>query len=272
MKTKHLFFNLFFVFLIITSCQKDDAIDAITNQKVLTEEHIEFLNALEINPDEATIESIKNLEGISQDYIVIRDIEIPLEEFDVWKANKNSGNPGKQYRSKNIVAAAYRNITVVADSKLPYNKIEGLKLAIDEYNRLGTSLKMTLKYEGSGDIDVYNSRFIGDNEAKAGFPSWRGKPYHRIRTNPRNDNIPITALKTLYMHELGHCFGLRHQDYKTHSSCLDYSDIELGVVTHIPGTPTSEYEPSVMLTCMYGPYGPITGFSDSDKRALNILY
>ncbi len=269
MKTKNLFFLLFFVLLIMTSCQKDDASDAITNKKVLTDEHVDFLNAWEVNPDEAIIESLKDVEGVYRDYIVSHDIEIPLSEFDIWKSNKNSNNSSKQYTSRYTVGLLYRNITVVADPSLSRKKKRALASAINEYNALTTSIKMTLQYSGSGDIKVIPSNNVGSLLAKAGFPGSSGRPYPLIRIKPSADNLSDNLLTGILMHELGHCIGLRHQDFRTRSSCSSGYP-ESGYVAYIPGTPTSDREPSIMLTCIKIKGGKF--FSDSDKRALNILY
>ncbi len=272
MKTKNLLFLLFFMLLFVTSCQKDDTTDTITNQKVLTEEHIEFLNAWEVNSNEAIIERKKDIDGVYQDYIVSHDIEIPLSEFDIWKSNKNSNNPAKQYRSRYTVASAYRDITIVIDPSLSRNQKEAVAGAIESFNRLGNSIKMSLSYSGNGNIRVATSSNIGNATARSGFPLSNGKPYPLIRVASSSANYPIYWLKPLLIHELGHCIGLRHQDFRTRSSCDGIQPSEQGYIAHIPGTPTSEEEPSIMLACLRNSTSTIIDLTDSDIKALNSIY
>ncbi len=273
MKVSNVFFLPFLAFLIFNSCQQEDNIDQSLSRNLLTIEHIEFLEALGINLEGAAIEKMKDIDGIYRDYIVSHDLEIPVNEFNVWKKDKNSGDTAKQYRSRYIVAPAYRNITVVADGNLSANQKEALKLAINEYNLLDISLKMTLKNEGRGDIKVYSSHFISSSEAVAGFPNWIGRPYNRIRTGRNLTNYSIDYLKGIFIHELGHCVGLRHQDFKTRSSCIGSADPEGEFIAYIEGTPVSDIEPSIMLACMRTANGSrVLDFTPSDIEALKTLY
>lgn len=90
-----------------------------------------------------------------------------------------------------------------------------------------------------------------------------GKPGSSIRINlDYNNNKIIPRLQKIYnmVHELGHCFGLRHTNWKS---------IGESGANHIDGTPTSDPN-----SIMNGGTAESSwnGFSENDRHAIWTLY
>lgn len=161
-----------------------------------------------------------------------------------------------------------RTITVGVDSSIPTSGIDNwrdeIQEAINLWNPL-SNLKMTYTTAGSPDILIRSdaSDPLPNNVIAAGSWPMNGQPGSTIRINlDYNYNKTIPRLQKIYnmVHELGHCFGLRHTNW--------HSIGESGA-NHISGTPYSD-----PYSVMNGGTAESqwSGFSKGDKNAIESLY
>lgn len=161
-----------------------------------------------------------------------------------------------------------RAITVGVDSSIPASGVDDwrdeIQEAINLWNPL-SNLKMTYTTAANPDILIRSdaSTPLPNNAIAAGSWPMNGKPGPSIWINLDYDyNKTIPRLQKIYnmVHELGHCFGLRHTNWKSRNESNAYD---------IYGTPDSDSY-SVMNggTAEY----QWSGFSEGDKKAIEYLY
>lgn len=161
-----------------------------------------------------------------------------------------------------------RAITVGVDSSIPTSGVDDwrdeIQEAINLWNPL-SNLKMTYTTAANPDILIRSdaSAPLPNNAIAAGSWPMNGKPGSSIWINlDYNYNKTIPRLQKIYnmVHELGHCFGLRHTNWKSLG--------ESGA-NHINGTADSDSY-SVMNggTAEY----QWSGFSEGDKKTIEYLY
>lgn len=161
-----------------------------------------------------------------------------------------------------------RAITVGVDSSIPASGVDDwrdeIQEAINLWNPL-SNLKMTYTTAANPDILIRSdaSAPLSNNTIAAGSWPMNGKPGSSIWINlDYNYDKTIPRLQKIYnmVHELGHCFGLRHTNWKS----LGESE-----ANRINGTADSDSY-SVMNggTAEY----QWSGFSEGDKKAIEYLY
>ena len=273
-KTHRLFIPVMMVLALYISCDTDDvAGDQILKQGnvyQLSKNHKDFLEVNHINSKEAYITFMETDNGQKEKVFISDDIVINYSEYKKWMDDLKSGIINKQYKSRYTVQPLYRRFTVVAGPSLNRRTRVALQEAVRAINDLGTTLRISIKYSGSGDVMV-SLRDIAE-AGRADLPSSSGRPGSRIwinRTIATNTAFGYSNVKHVMLHELCHTLGLVHQDWRNRESCGGGRS-DNGFVEWIPGTPQSSSENSIMQAC-YGPEAP-TVLTSSDKRALNILY
>ena len=116
-----------------------------------------------------------------------------------------------------------RAITVGVDSSIPASGVDDwrdeIQEAINLWNPL-SNLKMTYTTAANPDILIRSdaSTPLPNNAIAAGSWPMNGKPGPSIWINLDYDyNKTIPRLQKIYnmVHELGHCFGLRHTNWKS---------------------------------------------------------
>lgn len=132
-----------------------------------------------------------------------------------------------------------RAITVGVDSSIPASGVDDwrdeIQEAINLWNPL-SNLKMTYTTAANPDILIRSdaSTPLPNNAIAAGSWPMNGKPGPSIWINLDYDyNKTIPRLQKIYnmVHELGHCFGLRHTNWKSRNESNAYD---------IYGTPDSD--------------------------------
>jgi hypothetical protein len=188
----------------------------------------------------------------------------------------------EHYRTYNLVSfpgTGARTITISLGSGFPAHYSTALTNVIARYN--GYNLKINFQRVTSGGNIVISAANLGTSGGgcilgrAAGFPSG-GNPSAGFTLS--TSSCATTYLNTVdevdevMAHEIGHCIGFRHTDYKKRASCGPGPGESAGSIgaVHIPGTPTNvsgSYN-SWMMACINGS----PAFSGDDVIALNYVY
>lgn len=189
----------------------------------------------------------------------------------------------EHYRTFNVVStpsSGSRVITLSLSSGFPANYSTALDNVIDRYNSY--NLKITFQRVASGGEINITAANLGTTSTggcilgqAAGFPTSSGNPSAGFILS--NNSCATSSLNTVdrvdevIAHEIGHCIGFRHTDYKNRASCGGGGESAgtIGAV-HIPGTPRNvngSYN-SWMMACINGS----PSFSSADITALNYVY
>ena len=189
----------------------------------------------------------------------------------------------EHYRTFNVVStpvSGTRTITVSLGSGFPSHYSTALDNALARYN--GYGLKINFQRVSSGGNIAISGANLGTSGGgcilgqAAGFPSSSGNPSPGFTLS--TSSCATTYLNTIdkvdevIAHEIGHCIGFRHTDYKRRASCGRGPGESAGTIgaVHIPGTPTNvsgSYN-SWMMACTNG--SPV--LSADDGIALNYVY
>ena len=240
-----------------------------------------------------TLLQIKNLgfntEGLKKEeggYLVEGDIFLADEDLLIQPRSPNVMIAQEEhYRTFKIVnALSYPTIKVnLNKNSSGYQRVfsAALNEAIKRFNTL--NLKVKFQHGNAAhahiNLNIYNEG--SSTLASAGFPTNNGAPYNSIRLNAYHFSTSTSAaninyIATILTHELGHCIGFRHTDYKNRAfSCGGTTSNEGETITgvgavHIPGTPTDANAGSWMLACIGS--GTNRPFNFNDIKALNYVY
>ena len=189
----------------------------------------------------------------------------------------------EHYRTYNVVStpvSGTRTITVSLGSGFPSYYSTALDNALARYN--GYGLKINFQRVSSGGEIAITGANLGTSGGgcilgqASGFPSSNGNPSPGFTLS--TSSCATTYINTVdkadevMAHEIGHCIGFRHTDYKRRNSCGPGPGESAGSIgaVHIPGTPTNvngSYN-SWMMACTNG--SPV--FNADDGIALNYVY
>ena len=264
---RHTFHLLACAFLggaLFLSCQQDDAVNT---EKLVSRAVLDRIWELGY--------SNENVQKIEEGYLVEGDIiltEENLKGHDDHTTLRIAET--EQYRTTNLVTAP-RTITVSIDTRL--TDIPGYSAALDvviaRYD--AENLTIDLNRGGSSGGDIHLKKQGGGFLASAGFPSG-GNPSSGFTLSTSSCAISYLSnsdkVDEVMAHEIGHCIGFRHTDYKRRNSCGPGPGESAGSIgaVHIPGTPTNvngSYN-SWMMACTNG--SPV--FNADDNIALRYVY
>ena len=188
----------------------------------------------------------------------------------------------EHYRTFNIVATpnGTRNITVSLGSGFPAYYSTALDNALARYN--GYKLKITFTRVASGGNITISGADLGASGGgcilgrASGFPDANGNPSPGFTLSTSSCATSyinsVDKADEVIAHEMGHCIGFRHTDYKKRSSCGPGPGESAGTIgaVLIPGTPSNvsgSYN-SWMMACTNG--SPL--FGAADVTALDAVY
>jgi hypothetical protein len=209
-------------------------------------------------------------------------------EGDIFLSNEALSKPNigpvlrvgdeEQYHTTNLITSLPRTITV-SISGLSSIFVRATDSAVARYNAQNLRLRFQRVASG-GQIQIIGEDLGGGGilGQSAGFPDANGNPASPIKLNSHPGTFTganVKYLATIVAHEMGHCVGFRHTDYKNRSfSCggIRVNEGQAGVgAIWIPGTPKSAKDPlSWMLACIS--FNENRTFNPNDVIALNFLY
>src|SRR5690242_2652439 len=201
--------------VILFSCQKDNKIQTTSTNNI-----------------PADVISRIQSQGFSTDGITATNGGYVVEG-DIFLSNEALGklNIGpvlrvgdeEQYHTTNLITGLPRTITV-SISGLSSIFVSATDSAIARYNAENLRLHFTRVTSG-GQIAIVGADLGGGGilGQSAGFPDASGNPASPITINTHTGTFTganVQYLTTIIAHEVGHCIGLRHTDFKNRSfSC-----------------------------------------------------
>lgn len=261
----------------VISCQKSK--DAPVDPRALSADEKNMVRAAGFNSNWAE----KKADG---SYLVEGDILLTRAQLEQMGGATPSHflivADEEHYRTFNLVntGGGVRTITVSLGSGFPAYYSTGLDNALARYNSLGLNIVFQRVASG-GQINITGAN-LGTSGGgcilgqAAGFPDASGNPSPGFTLS--TSSCATTYLNTVdkvdevIAHEMGHCIGFRHTDYKRRSSCGPGGGESAGTIgaVWIPGTPTNvsgSYN-SWMMACTNG--SPL--FNADDVIALQYVY
>ncbi len=260
---------------ILTSCKKD-AKENGTN---------------EISAD--VLSQIHNLgfstDGVRQEngrYLVEGDILLSANDLASSPSSPNMMVANEeQYRTFNLVSPTKHPVIEIALNNSSASHQTVFSAALDEAIRRYTAEGLTIRFQratSGADISVVAFYEASNTLGSAGFPTSTGDPYNEVRMNTYHYSTSTSAaninyIATIIAHEIGHCIGFRHTDYKNRTYSCGFSfpwnegQATSGVgAVRIPGTPSGGDPNSWMLACVGN--GVNRPFNANDKVALAYVY
>ena len=264
------------------SCQKSSKNDESLNPATLTQEETALIASAGFNSNWAE----KRADG---SYLIEGDILLSRAQLQEMSGAAPTNNfiiaDEEHYRTYNLVStpvSGTRTITVsLSGTNIPSHYTTGLDQALARYNSIA-GLKLTFQKVSSGGEIVINIANLGTSGGgcilgqASGFPTSSGNPSSgfTLSNNPCAVDYMYNADRAdeVMAHELGHCIGFRHTDYKKRASCGPGPGEQAGSIgaVHIAGTPTNVnggYN-SWMMACVNGS----PAFSADDNTALQVVY
>lgn len=261
-----------------TSCKKADLTQS--NSSVLSQDEKNLVASAGFNSNWVEKDASGN-------YLIEGDIYLTKSQLQTMAGVAPTHNfivgDEEHYRTNNVVSTpgtGARNITVSLGSGFPGYYSTALDNVISRYNSY--NLKITFSRVASGgNISITGSN-LGTSGGgcilgrASGFPDASGNPSPGFTLS--TSSCATTYINTtdkadeVMAHEIGHCIGFRHTDYKKRASCGPGAGESAGTIgaVWIPGTPTNvsgSYN-SWMMACTNGS----PSFSGDDIIALNYVY
>lgn len=256
------------------SCQKDEVIEEqVVNE--IAPEIIDKLDRFYLNS-----EGVEKVDFMLPDGSVVDRYQVEgdilLSKQQIMDLDIMGGVTDRNYRTNNLVSQG-RTITIIGytggNSALTTNERTALQWAVNNYNRLNTSISFSLTFGTdyqSKDMVIYNNRNQNGAGGSAGFPTG-GRPHKFVQIYGLS-NYNTNVIEHVITHEIGHSVGFRHTDWQTRRSCgqnTNEGQAGVGAIV-IPGT-TTAYDPtSIMLACFSN--GEDGEFNRNDIIALEYMY
>jgi hypothetical protein len=277
---KKIFYSAGFVLMLtgtLMSCKKTSSDSTVANVLSADEQGMVMAAGFNGNWAEKTADGSYLIEGD----ILLSKAQLQ-EMAGVAPAHNIIVADNEHYRTTNVVSvpsSGVRTITVRLGTGFPTYFSPALDNALARYNNLGLRINF-LRVSSGGDI-IISAANLGTSGGgcilgqASGFPSG-GNPSGGFTLS--NSSCATAYLNTtdkadeVMAHEIGHCIGFRHTDYRNRSSCGPGGGETAGSIgaIRIPGTPgtvSGSYD-SWMMACTNG--SPV--LTSTDAVALNYVY
>jgi Dual-action HEIGH metallo-peptidase len=262
----------------MTSCKKTAA-DNVTDATALSQDEKALVKDAGFNSNWTA----KTDDG---NYLIEGDILMTKQQLQemvgVAPAHNIIVADEEHYRTTNVVSvpgSGARTITVRLGSGFPAYYSTGLNQALARYNNL--NLRINFQRVSTGGNIVIGAANLGTSGGgcilgqASGFPSG-GNPSSGFTLS--NSSCATSFLSDankadeVMAHEIGHCIGFRHTDYRNRASCGPGGGESAGTIgaIRIPGTPgtvSGSYN-SWMMACTNGD----PTITSTDAVALNYVY
>ncbi len=270
--------GLIFLFSVIFwSCENETDLiieNSLTQEELLKPSDKSNLVVQKLIKNGTKYEDI--LEG--EDFLYVEDLLFTknIEDYE-FMGDKELITNTKQYREPSIVSLFNLRITIYLDPSLRGVYLNSLLQAINRYNNIANcGLFLVYSTSRTSSIVIDPKYDSDDYWGKAQFPT-RSRPGKQIYINTRIDGTATSgnARMELFLHEIGHCLGLRHTNWSSngegsHGGFWDFLGIRPSSPIHIPGTPTDESDVNSIMWSQIN-LGFI-GFSNFDLISLRTLY
>ena len=262
---------------IFFSCKKAPVDDANPNALTQTEKGLVAAAGFNSNWAERTADGNYLIEGD----VILTKAQL-TEMGGATPSNFVIVGNEEHYRTFNVVntGGGTRTITISLGSGFPSYYSTALDNSLARYNNLGLTINFQRVASG-GEISITGAN-LGTSGGgcilgqASGFPDASGNPSPGFTLS--TSSCATTYLNTVdkadevMAHEIGHCIGFRHTDYKRRASCGPGGGESAGTIgaVWIPGTPTNvsgSYN-SWMMACTNG--SPL--FNGDDGIALQYVY
>ncbi len=262
---------------IFMSCKKAPADDVNPNALTQDEKNLVASAGFNSNWAERTADGNYLIEGD----VIVTKAQL-TEMAGATPSNFLIVGNEEHYRTFNVVntGGGTRTITVSLGSGFPSYYSTALDNVIARYNSFGLTINFQRVASG-GQITISGAN-LGTSGGgcilgqASGFPDANGNPSPGFTLS--TSSCATTYLNTVdkadevMAHEMGHCIGFRHTDYKKRASCGPGGGEQAGSIgaVWIPGTPTNvsgSYN-SWMMACTNG--SPL--FNGDDVIALQYVY
>lgn len=271
------------------SCEKKDVASEAQPEAVtetVSKAHLNALADAGVNTNvDIKYQMITGLPGDTPYEAVVVDNELIFAIDQLEKGIhklENLENNAKQYRTNNLVIGSNRSFRVVgftgSGNALTSKMRTGLQWAVNNYNRLNSTLNLTLVFQSTftnSDMVVFNNNQSGGGGV-AGFP-FNGRAFNRVSINAGTDSFSTNVVEHVMTHEIGHSLGLRHTDYARRRCDNSNEGAGGSGAIFIPGTQSGNQfggsnidSNSIMISCFDS--GEDGEFSSGDIIALETLY
>ncbi|XLS28406.1 M57 family metalloprotease [Flavobacteriaceae bacterium M23B6Z8] len=261
------------LFLMISSCDKGQELETTVSAEI-SEETLQKVASLGMNPNGIKNYDLERPDGTRESgYLISGDIHMTPAQLE--RLDPEAGITTEHYRYVNLVSQP-RTITVTGYTggsfALTTKMRTALSWALNNYNAINLTLRFVLTFGTSttSDIVVYKNPNISTAGGTSGTPS-AGDPYKWVQIYSGTDAFSTNVIEYFMTHEIGHCIGMAHTDWRNRESCggTGGSPFNPGFV-YIPGTPTGFDPGSIFNTCVDS--GTQGEFNANDILALQVVY
>ena len=262
------------------SCQEEnlEKEGPVESAETLKQVEQKFLD-LGVNPSGGIEPFIMdNEDGTSESGWLSHDIFLSKDDLVNMPAlpQEDDADAEKLIRTRNLVrvpSSGKRTLRVVGRNNLPANAKEGLRRAVQNYNQLNLRFRMQLSFgNGNGNIRVlYRPNELNPGGGVAGFPR-NGNPFGTVKLGS-TAGLDLRTTERLITHELGHCVGLRHSDYRIRFQCRNAGNegqTEYGAI-RVPGTNGSGRVTNAVMRACYASSTPVN-FTNDERTGLRRIY